>query len=145
MAQSALLSSGVELAPLVISTGLLRRSWDAISSRYEGIVSNKGEGLSWKVYKDFDSDFMIIAFEATSDSFNFQADLTPSSALREENFLHFDFLCTKANPVFSINSTAFSLFYRNHQRLDEWKKSDFERLMMCVLIKLINSVLNLAV
>ncbi|XP_027359326.1 senescence-associated carboxylesterase 101-like [Abrus precatorius] len=126
MAQSALFSSGMELAPLVISTGLLRRSWDAISSRYEGIVSNKGEGLSWKVYKDFDSDFMIIVFEATSDSFNIQADLTPSSAVREEDFLHFDFLCSKANPVFSINSTAFSLFYRNHQRLDEWKKSDFE-------------------
>ncbi|KAK7316404.1 hypothetical protein VNO77_35418 [Canavalia gladiata] len=88
-----LFSNGTELAPFVISTGLLGRTWNVVSSHDEDedIVSYKGEGLSWKVYK-------------------------------KPNFHHFDFLCTKRNPSFYVDRTAFSLLYKNHQRLDAWKK-----------------------
>ncbi|KAK7316407.1 hypothetical protein VNO77_35422 [Canavalia gladiata] len=118
----SLFSSGTELAPFVISTGLLRRTWNVISSHDEDedIVSYKGEGLSWKVYKKPFSDFTVIAFEANTDS-NLQEDLVPSSVLRERNFHHFDFLSTKRNPMFSVDRTAFSLLYKNHKRLDAWK------------------------
>ncbi|KAK7316405.1 hypothetical protein VNO77_35420 [Canavalia gladiata] len=123
MSQFTPSNSRMEIAPFVISTGLLCRTWDVISSRDEdeGIVSNKGEGLSWKVYKKPFSDFIIIAFEANTDS-NLQEDLVLSSAIREMNFHHFDFLSTKRNPMFCVDRTAFSLLYKNHQRLDAWKK-----------------------
>ncbi|XP_061369746.1 senescence-associated carboxylesterase 101-like [Gastrolobium bilobum] len=120
MRQSQLFSSGIELAPFMTSSVLLQRSWDVISSHHADIVSNVGVGLSWKVYKEPVSDLTIIAFEATLDT-NLQVDLVSHSDLRERNFLHFDFLCTKNNPFFSINNTAVSLFYENRQKLYELK------------------------
>ncbi|KAJ1381084.1 Fungal lipase-like domain [Sesbania bispinosa] len=118
-----LFSSGLQLAPFVTSSGLLRRPWDVISSRQAGIISELGKGLSWKVYKEQDTDLMIIAFEASSD---LQADLdsgalVSSSDLKKKDFLHFDFLGTKKNPLFSLNSTAVSIFNENHQKLDKLK------------------------
>ncbi|KAK7381365.1 hypothetical protein VNO78_34003 [Psophocarpus tetragonolobus] len=108
MIQSTLFWSGIELAPFVTSSGLLRRSWDVVTC-CEGIISYKGEkGLWLNVYKEPDSNLMIIAIEATLNSSNLQADLVPSSTLQEEKFLHFEFLCTKINPIFSINSTAIN-------------------------------------
>ncbi|XP_057447510.1 senescence-associated carboxylesterase 101-like isoform X2 [Lotus japonicus] len=123
MTQSIQFSSGLQLAPFVISSGLLRRSWNVISSQHEGIVSNVGEGLSWKVYKEPDTAVTIIAFEATPEySSHLQPDLVLSSELKEKkNFLHFNFLCSKVNPVFSFNSTAVSLFCENYQKLDQLK------------------------
>ncbi|XP_061369722.1 senescence-associated carboxylesterase 101-like [Gastrolobium bilobum] len=115
-----LFSSGMELAPFVTSSGLLKRTWDAISSRQEDIVSNVGVGLSWKVYKEQGSDVTIIVFEVTTDS-NLQADQDSSSDLRDKKLFHFDFLCTKKNPIFYVNKTAVSLFYENRQKLDQFK------------------------
>ncbi|XP_061369730.1 senescence-associated carboxylesterase 101-like isoform X2 [Gastrolobium bilobum] len=109
----------MELATFVTGSVLLQRSWDVISSHHADILSNVGVGLSWKVYKEPVSDLTIIAFEATSDT-NLQVDLVSYSDIRERNFLHFDFLCTKSNP-FSINNTVVSLFYENHQKLDQLK------------------------
>ncbi|XP_057436433.1 senescence-associated carboxylesterase 101-like, partial [Lotus japonicus] len=90
--------------------------WDVISSRHDGVVSNLGIfGLSWKVYKEPDNtDVVIIAFEAvTSDSSDLlQPDLVSSSDL---------LLFTESNPLFSVNKTAFSLFYGNHHKLEELK------------------------
>ncbi|KAJ1381083.1 Tetratricopeptide-like helical domain superfamily, partial [Sesbania bispinosa] len=120
MTQSKRFSSGIELAPFVTSSGLIHRSWDAISSRHAGITSFVGVGLTWKVHEDLNSNLKIIAFEATPYS-NLQPDLVSSSALRERNFHHFDFLCSKGNELISFNSTAVSLFYGNHQRLDQLK------------------------
>ncbi|XP_027359287.1 senescence-associated carboxylesterase 101-like [Abrus precatorius] len=128
MAQSALgrFSCGIEIAPFVISSGLLHKSLDVIMSRYEGIITNMGEGLSWKVYKEIDSDLTIMAFEARPDFSNLQVEVVPSSALKEMNFHQFDFLCSKTNPIFCVNSTAFLLFYKNLQELFEWKKSEIK-------------------
>lgn len=113
-------SGGIELAPFVTSSGVPRRSWDA--SRHANIVSNVGVGISWKVNKEPDTDVTIVAFEATppdssSSSSNLRPGLVSSFQLREKGFLHFEFLCTKKNPIFSLNSTAVSLFCKNYQRL----------------------------
>ncbi|PNX93965.1 phytoalexin-deficient 4-2 protein [Trifolium pratense] len=107
-------SSGIELAPFVTSSSLLRKSWNVITSRDVDIVSNDGVGLSWKVYKEPNTDVTFVAFEAIpSDSSNLQSELVSSIQLKEKNFLHFEFLCTKANPCVSLNNTAVSLKEKN--------------------------------
>jgi hypothetical protein len=98
----------------VTSSSLLRKSWNVITSRHVDI----GVGLSWKVYKEPNTDVTIIAFEdIPSDSFILQSELVSSTQLKEKNFLHFEFLCTKANSCVSLNNTAVSLFYKNYERL----------------------------
>jgi hypothetical protein len=115
MVQSQLFSSGIELAPFVTSSSLLRKSWNVITSRHVDI----GVGLSWKVYKEPNTDVTIIAFkDIPSDSFILQSELVSSTQLKEKNFLHFEFLCTKANSCVSLNNTAVSLFCENYQRLN---------------------------
>jgi len=119
-------SSGIEHASFVTSYQILTKTWNVISSK--DIVTNDddGVGLCWKVYKEQSPDLTIIAFEATIDSSNLQSDLVSSSDLKEKkNFHQFDFLCSKKNPSFSLNSTAFSLFYDNLQKLDELKSKVF--------------------
>ncbi|CAJ1946830.1 unnamed protein product [Sphenostylis stenocarpa] len=125
MPPSELFSSGMELAFFVTSSGLLRRSWNAISHCHEDIGSNKGERLSWTVSKDPDSDFTIIAFESTLDFSNLLQELVPSYALTEKNFHLFEFLRTKKNPEFFVNITAISLFYVNYEKLDQLKSEVF--------------------
>ncbi|KHN16344.1 hypothetical protein glysoja_041438 [Glycine soja] len=121
-------NSGIEFASFVTSSHvLLHRSWIVTSSYHEDTCSKKkeGEGLSWKVHKRPDSDLTIIAFEATLDYSDFQADLVPSYAPTEEKILHFDLLCDEINPIFSVNNTTISLFHKNHCRLDQLKSMDF--------------------
>ncbi|KEH16188.1 hypothetical protein MTR_0286s0050 [Medicago truncatula] len=121
-----LFSSGIEHASFVTSYQILKKAWNVISSNYQDIVTNDGVGLCWKVYKEQNPDLTIIAFEATKDSSNLQSDLISSSDLnKKKNFHQFDFLCSKKNPSFSLNSTAFSLFYDNIQKLDELKSKDY--------------------
>ncbi|KAG4926340.1 hypothetical protein JHK82_052142 [Glycine max] len=79
-------NSGIEFASFVTSSHvLLHRSWIVTSSYHEDTCSKKeeGEGLSWMVHKRPDSDLTIIAFEATLDYSDFQADLFPSYAPTE--------------------------------------------------------------
>lgn len=83
-------SSGFEVASFVTTSGLLQRSWEVITS---SLISNIGVGLSWKVYKEPNTNFTIIAIEAPlPDSSNLQSD-----------FL-------------SLNSIAVSLFIKNHDK-----------------------------
>jgi hypothetical protein len=112
-------SSGIELAPFVTSSSLLRKSWNVIASRHVDFISNVGVGLSWKVYKEPNTDVTIVAFEVTpSDSYNLQSQLVSSTQLKDKNFLHFEFLCTNLNSCVSLNNTAVSLFCENYQRLN---------------------------
>jgi len=113
-------SGGIEAATFVTSSGLLRKLWNVNDAN---IVSNVvGNGLSWKVYKEQDTDVTIVAFETTpSNSVNLQSELVSSTKLKENNFDHFEFLCTKSNPIFSLNITAVSLFCQNYQKLDQLK------------------------
>ncbi|KAK7381367.1 hypothetical protein VNO78_34005 [Psophocarpus tetragonolobus] len=121
MTQSALFSSGFELASFVKSSVLLRKSWDVIKSLHAGIVSNVGEGLSWKVHKDPNSGLTIIAFEVVQDSSNLHENLVSSNALGEKIFNHFKFLCTKKALDFSIDGTAISLLDKNYDQLHQLK------------------------
>ncbi|WJX37089.1 hypothetical protein P8452_24898 [Trifolium repens] len=119
-----LFCGGIELASLVTSSRILCKSWSVISleSDNEDIVSNDGVGLSWKVDREHGSDLTVIAFKATlDDSSNVQADFISSSDLKEDNFLVFDFLCSRKYPIFSFNRTAVSLFRENYQELDRLK------------------------
>lgn len=115
------------------SSVLLHRSWNVITSRYAGIVTNVGEGVSWKVYREPGSDLTIIAFEVKLDFSNVQAGLVSSNTLRENNFHHFEFLCTKKDPFFSVNKTAISLFSENYEKLDQLK-SEVHHLLSLVII-----------
>ena len=112
-------SSGIELASFVTSSCILCKSWTAILSHNEDIVWNDGIDLSWKLDEESSSDFTIIAFKATSS--NVQADLVSSSELKENNFLDFEFLCSKRNPIFSLYKTAVSLFRDNNHQLEKLK------------------------
>jgi hypothetical protein len=114
--------SGIEIASLVTSSRILIKSWNTLSSQFdnENIVSYVGVGLSWKL--DSSSDFTILAFKATlDDNSNVQAGLISSSELKEDNFLDFEFLCSRKYPIFSLNKTAFLLFRQNYQELDRLK------------------------
>ena len=127
-------NSGIEFASFVTSSHvLLHRSWIVTSSYHEDTCSKKeeGEGLSWMVHKRPDSDLTIIAFEATLDYSDFQADLVPSYAPTEEKILHFDLLCDEINPIFSVNNTTISLFHKNHCRLDQLKSMVHHFLSLC--------------
>ena len=77
--------------------------------------------MSWKVHKEPHNDLTIIAFEATPPVSNIQPELVTSSDLKDKNFLHFEFLCTKKSPLFHVNRAAVTLFYENHQKLDQLK------------------------
>ncbi|CAK8533679.1 unnamed protein product [Lathyrus sativus] len=119
MVQSQLFSNGIELASFVTSSNLLRKSWDVIKSRNVDIASNGGVGLSWKLYKEPNTDVSIIAFEANpSDSFILQSKLVSFTKLKENNSLNFEFLSTKN---ISLNITLVSLFSDNHRMLDQLK------------------------
>lgn len=122
MSQSSLFSSGLPLAPFVISSGLLRISWNAITSAESGINSKEGVKLSWKVHSvSFqEKDLKIVVFETIPVSQDHDVQVA-SSDLKKENFHDFDFLCTERNPVFSVNKTAVSLLQENHQMLDQLK------------------------
>ncbi|WJX37091.1 hypothetical protein P8452_24899 [Trifolium repens] len=114
--------SGIEIASLVTSSRILIKSWNTLSSQFdnENIVSYVGVGLSWKL--DSSSDFTILAFKATlDDNSNVQAGLISSSELKEDNFLDFEFLCSRKYPIFSLNKAAFLLFRQNYQELDRLK------------------------
>jgi hypothetical protein len=111
-------STGIELASFVTSSTILCKSWKTISSD----SFEDGVGISWKLDKETGSDFTILAFKANlDDDSNVQADLISSSELKEDNFLHFEFLCTKRIPIFSLNRTAVSLFRDNHHQLEKLK------------------------
>ncbi|CAJ2665523.1 unnamed protein product [Trifolium pratense] len=113
MTQHKIFSSGIEHASFVTSYQILEKAWNVISSSDEGIVSNDGVGLCWKLYKEQSSDLTIIAFEAS--------DLVPSSNPKEKNFPQFEFLYSKNITSFSFNETAVKLFDDNLQKLDQLK------------------------
>lgn len=103
----------------VTSSNLLRRSWNIIKSRNVDIASNVGVGLSWKLYKEPNTDVTIIAFEANPlDSFILRSELVSFTKLNENNSLNFEFLSSKN---ISLNITLVSLFYENHDMFDHLK------------------------
>jgi hypothetical protein len=108
-------SSGLELANIVFSSGILKHSLAAIISQQEGLSPSPSPSVSFKV--DQQPNFTIIAFftwSACSKDYiqGEGGDLIPS-----ETFPLFKFLCTKDNPNFSINKAALELFHSIRDRL----------------------------
>ncbi|KAG5129535.1 hypothetical protein JHK84_035932 [Glycine max] len=122
MTQSALLGRGIELASSLTSSAvLLRKPWDVITSRYAGIITSEGEGISWKLFREPGLDLTILAFDVTQDSSNPPKELVYSNACGEKIFRHFEFLHTKKSPFFSVNSAAILLLDKNYEQLDQLK------------------------
>ncbi|KAK7266194.1 hypothetical protein RIF29_18836 [Crotalaria pallida] len=121
MTQSSLFSSGLQLAPFVTSSGLLRISWNAITSSESVIESKQGVRLSYKVHSVpfHEKDLQIIAFETIDH--DDEGDWISSSALKNDEFFDFEFLSTERNPIFNVNKAAVSLLVENQQILAQLK------------------------
>ncbi|KAK3227532.1 hypothetical protein Dsin_007394 [Dipteronia sinensis] len=108
-----LFGSGLELANLVVSSGLLSQTWDSIYREW-----NPSEQIRFRVYQK--PNCTVIAFVTS---------LTPTKhPLQEENELVsssflplFHFLCTKSNPTVSIHKAALILFSYLHDQLSNLK------------------------
>ncbi|KAM3761552.1 hypothetical protein ACB098_01G276600 [Castanea mollissima] len=112
MTQTQFFSSGLESAKFVVNLDILQDAWTAIRDLCKETSQNE-EPSSPVKSKVFDKpNCTIIAFfawPANSKDYvqgNGGGDFVTSSTL----FPLFNFLCTKANPNFSINKTAFQLF-----------------------------------
>jgi hypothetical protein len=108
-------SSGLELANIVVSSGILKHSLAAIISQQEGISPSPSPSPSVSFKVDQQPNFTIIAFftwPACSKDYiqGGGGDLIPSSAFKE-TFPLFEFLSTKDNQNFSINKAALELFH----------------------------------
>ncbi|KAI4351500.1 hypothetical protein L6164_005866 [Bauhinia variegata] len=121
MSRSTLFGSGLELANFVAGSGLLDRSWAAISDLYARISANELlSSFSIKHQVIQESKLTIIVFVTASvcTQHNLQENLVSSSALKEDfQFPHFEFLCSKAYKSFSINRTAIELLCSQRDQL----------------------------
>lgn len=117
MSQLPLFSSGIELANLVVSSGILKLSWDKISELSAEL--NQNEEIRFKVYQQQQSNCIIVAFVVSPNCTKQllqEKELAPSSSLP---FFHF--LRTKINSSFSINKTAVTLFDSVRHQLSSYK------------------------
>lgn len=117
MSQLPLFSSGLELANLVVSSGLLKLSWDKISELDREL--NQDEKIRYKVYQQQQSNCIIVAFVVSPNCTKQlleEEELVPSSSLP---FFHF--LRTKTNSSFSINKAAVTLFDSVRDQLSSFK------------------------
>ncbi|KAL5806708.1 hypothetical protein ACOSQ4_029441 [Xanthoceras sorbifolium] len=99
-------SSGLELANLVVSSGLLRLSWTAILKLYKEFNQNEQQ-IRFRV--DQKSNCTVIVFVAsntiTKHCLQEDRELVSSSSLPV-----FHYQCFKSNSGFSILKTAVTLF-----------------------------------
>nr|XP_023895081.1 senescence-associated carboxylesterase 101-like isoform X1 [Quercus suber] len=115
MTQTQYFSSGLELAKFVVNLDILQHAWTAITELCKETSQNEGPSslVNSKVFEL--PNYNIVAFftwPANSKDYvqgNGGGDFVISSTLKD-SFPLFNFLCTKANPNFSINKPAFQLF-----------------------------------
>lgn len=120
-------SSGIELANLVVSSGLLKLSWDKISELYTEL--NQSEEIRWKVYQQPQSNCIIVAFVVSPNCTKQlleEEELVPSSSLP---FFHF--LRTEINSSFSISKAAVTLFDSILDQLSSFK----DRVPLCLFLE----------
>ncbi|KAK3227528.1 hypothetical protein Dsin_007390 [Dipteronia sinensis] len=97
--------SGLELANLVVSSGLLSQTWDSISELDREL--NPSEQIRFRVYQK--PNCTVIAFVTSPTPTKPQ--LQEEDELVSSSFPHlFHFLCTKSNPTLSIHKAAVTLF-----------------------------------
>ncbi|KAJ4826428.1 hypothetical protein Tsubulata_013618 [Turnera subulata] len=118
------LAGRLELANLVVNSGILQCSWDAIEKLHKTDNLYQEPSLPLSVKSDIDqqSSLTVVSF-ATSpfcteeDYLQGKGELVSSEDLRRENFTHFDFLLSKSNPFFSISRHAVELFKAHYDKL----------------------------
>ncbi|KAI3452387.1 hypothetical protein Pfo_009052 [Paulownia fortunei] len=114
MDQHSLFSSGAELADLLVNSGLLSCSWEAILDTQQS--SPNDPTLPYVKYKvHHPPNGTIIAFvsspEVTVHHLQTQGrDLVSSEELKG-SFNLFDFVATKVNPSFAIHREAVTIFF----------------------------------
>ena len=103
------------MAKFVVNLDILQHAWTAITELCKETSQNEGPS-SFVKFKVFElPNYTFIAFftwPANSKDYaqgNGGGDFVTSSTLKD-SFPLFNFLCTKANPNFSINKPAFHLF-----------------------------------
>ncbi|KAJ8544959.1 hypothetical protein K7X08_017542 [Anisodus acutangulus] len=111
MSQFSLFSSGQELANLVVSSDLLHHSWvtiaDLLSHTYLNNNPTNPVPVLFKVYPCH-SNGAIIAF-VSSPTCTVHKEMVSSEDLKGSQ-APFDFISTKLNPHFSVNTAAITLF-----------------------------------
>ena len=103
------------MAKFVVNVDILQHAWTAVTDLCKETSQNEEPSslVKFKVYELPNCN--IIAFftgPANSEDYvqgNGGGDFVTSSTLKD-SFPLFNFLCTKANPNFSINKPAFQLF-----------------------------------
>lgn len=114
-------SCGVESASFVLSSNLLRRPLETILELHAEISTEQEDNLWFKVKQEL--DLTVIAFVASQINLEEpeQSDLFSSSALKDNNFPVFEFLCNQKFPCFSLHKAAISLFYHHREQLHQLK------------------------
>ncbi|KAI9078093.1 hypothetical protein K1719_040018 [Acacia pycnantha] len=112
---------GVESASFVVSSNLLRRPLETTLELHAEISTKQEDNLWFKVNQEL--DLTVIAFMASQINLEEpeQSHLVSSSALKDDNFLVFEFLCNKKFPCFSLHKAAISLFYHHCEQLHQLK------------------------
>lgn len=127
--------SGLELANLVVSSGLLNQSWDSILKLYRELKLNPSEEIRFGTYQQ--SNCTVIAF-VTSPTLT-KHHLQEEDELVSSSFLPpFHFLCTKSNPTFSIHKAAVTLFSSLIDQLTNLKNQVF----LCLSLENLMSFYN---
>ncbi|XP_062018527.1 senescence-associated carboxylesterase 101-like [Rosa rugosa] len=106
-------SSGLESANFVLTSDPVHQAWNAIGKQKQ-INPNAEPSLFNEIQPENPT---IIAFGTPPSSLQGQEGLVSSSNLKEDNFDHFEFLCNKSNPNFSLNQAAIELFKSQYHEL----------------------------
>ncbi|KAL3723187.1 hypothetical protein ACJRO7_035375 [Eucalyptus globulus] len=125
-AAEPLYSTGLDLANLAVSSGILGDSWAAISELRSQVDRDHQSPSSSETVKiqEFEyPGYKVIAFVTppVAASYRYlqeESDLVESSSSEASEF---QFLCSKKNPSFAINKAAISLFNSLQDKLSQLK------------------------
>ncbi|KAJ6761700.1 SENESCENCE-ASSOCIATED CARBOXYLESTERASE 101 [Salix koriyanagi] len=127
MSHHPLFISGLDLADMVVNSGLLELSCGAIKDlQIETSSDQQGScSLSLRYKLDKKSKYTLIAFTTSAVSrkelIRLGGDLVSSNTLKELGLPIFDFLCTERNRSFSIHRGAITLFKAHFKELSQLK------------------------
>ncbi|XP_061987975.1 senescence-associated carboxylesterase 101-like isoform X2 [Rosa rugosa] len=102
-------SSGLESGNFVVNSDPVHQAWCAIEQQRQ-VNPNAEPSLYNEIIQP--ENPIVIAFGTPPGSLQGQEGLVSS-----KDFAHFEFLCNKSNPVFSINEAAIKLFQSHYNDL----------------------------
>ncbi|KAL6139645.1 hypothetical protein ACLB2K_057947 [Fragaria x ananassa] len=110
-------SSGLESANFVLTSDPVHQAWNAIEKQRQ--INPTAEPSMVNEIQPVNPT--IIAFGTPPSSQKGQEALVSSSNLKDDKFEHFEFLCNKRNPNFSLNQAAIKLFQSRYHELLQLK------------------------